>query len=272
MFRTRATVVTHPRDVASVEGSPGRSRRRGASAALVLAGLAALSACSGDGFSTAPQALASCPDPGVLSVIGIDVTASGHDEASKARNLGLVERRIDRTALCGGHASVFMFASSSGATSMVFDGDLRVDAPTENARARKAEKLADEAMKSIHISYDAALAGTSGTGTDVLGMLPLFEQAGAQFPDLTAEYLLSTDGLTNVSVDPTTAADADAARTLADQQSVPDLSGASLQIVGIGKLASGEVPSATVAAVTAFWEQVCQNTGASTCQVSTEGQ
>ena len=40
--------------------------------------------------------------------------------------------------------------------------------------------------------------------------------------------------------------------------------------MGIGNHGTGELPSSTIVNPTAFWEQVCGNTGAAACHVSTE--
>lgn len=250
-------------------------RRAAVGAAATLAASVALVACTTATDRGSPssghETIASCPSNGIATTIGTDATGSGLSAEKKAADLAIIANHVRRTALCGGHLGVFAFASSTGSTVTVFDDDLQVKAPTDNARNRKAEKLAEHTIATITENYDSALANVSGSGTDILGMLTLLQQANAQFPDFTAENVLLTDGWTNIGVDPTTVVDTAAARALADQQTVPDLSGASLKIIGIGKQAEGELPSAVIANVTAFWEQICANTNAASCQVSTEG-
>lgn len=249
-------------------------RRAAVGTAITLAISATLAACTTAGTSSpsSDRAMAAnCPSAGIATAIGTDTTVSGQSAEKKAMDLAVIANQVRRTAVCGGHLTVFAFASSTGSTATVFDGDLYVDAPTENAKIRKAGKLAEQTIATIAENYDSALASVSGSGTDVLGMLTLLQQANAQFPDLVAENVLLTDGWTNIGVDPTTVVDADAARTLADQQTVPDLTGASLRIIGIGKQAQDELPSTVIANLTAFWEQICANTNATSCQVSTVG-
>jgi hypothetical protein len=185
--------------------------------------------------------------------------------------MNAVSGEVRRIAICGGHVRVFAFASSTGATAMLYDGDLQVDAPTENAKLRKAGKLADETTASISEQYDAALTGVAGIGSDPLGMLSLLAQSNALYPEYTLVNQLVTDGVITIGIDPTGVPDAGAARVLADQQAVPSLAGANVSIVGVGKQGRGELPSSVVANLTAFWEQVCTNTGAAGCHVSTEG-
>lgn len=253
--------------------TPPTVRGSALGAALVLASTLLLASCtSGHGTAGADQQIAaSCPSRSIASTTGIDVTGSFHSDAVKATTLEAIRAEVRRTAICGGHLRVFAFASSTGATAMLYDGDLLVEAPTENARLRKAGKVADQIMATITEQYELALTGVTGTGSDPLGMLTLLAQSNALYPDHELSNLLVTDGVITVGIDPTAVPDAAAARVLADQQTVPSLAGAEVSIVGIGKQGTGELPSSVIANLTAFWEQVCQNAGAAACHVSTEG-
>lgn len=249
------------------------SRRAVTTSAVLIAATLAVASCTG--VPASPHAAGEgmdCPPNDLVTSIGVDVTGSHHSAAVKASNMEVIAQHVRRTATCEGTVSVFAFASSTGATVPIFDGDLSVEAPTENAKQRKAEKLAEQTMATISANYDAALANITGSGTDIIGMLSLFQQKASRYPDTTAHHVLLTDGLQNVDVDPTNATSVEAAQALADQQRVPDLSGAELTIVGIGRQAQGELPSTVIENVTAFWERICQNTHAATCRVSTDGQ
>ena len=243
-------------------------------AALVLTSTLALTSCASSGHSNTAadaQIAASCPDKPIASTTAIDVSGSFQSGTLKTTVMEAVAPEVRRVAICGGHVRVFAFASSTGATAMLYDGDLQVDAPTENARLRKAGKLADQTTAAISEQYDAALTGVTGNGSDPLGMLALFAQTNVLYPNHTLVNQLITDGVITISLDPTSALDADAARALADEQTVPSLAGADVSIVGIGKQGTGELSSAVIANLTAFWEQVCTNTAATVCHVSTEG-
>lgn len=240
--------------------------------ALALTSSLLLASCaSGHGAAADPQIAAACPATPIASTTAVDVTGSFQSDAVKAVALDAIATEVRRTAICGGHLRVFAFASSTGATMTLYDGDLVVAAPTENARLRKAGKLADQTLTTITEQYDRALTGITGNGSDPLGMLTLFQQTNAAYPDHVLTNLLVTDGALNIGIDPTSVPDANAARALADEQQVPDLSGVELSIIGIGKQGTGELPSSVIANLTAFWDQICRNTGASTCHVSTEG-
>lgn len=253
--------------------TPPTVRRSALGAALALISTLLLASCtSGHGTAGADaQIAASCPAKPIASTAATDVSGSFQSEALKTATLGAIATEVRRTAICGGHLRVFAFASSTGATAMLYDADLLVDAPTENGRLRKAGKLAAQVMATITEQYELALTGVIGSGSDPLGMLMLFEQINALYPDHELSNLLVTDGVITVGIDPTAVPDIEAARALADQQTVPSLAGAEVSIVGVGKQGTGELPSSVIANLTAFWEQVCQNTSAATCHVSTEG-
>ncbi|WP_033106695.1 hypothetical protein [Microbacterium profundi] len=242
-------------------------------AALALTSVLLLASCAGaHGTAEADQQLAaSCPAKSIASTTAIDVSGSFQSDSVHTGTLDAIAIEVRRTAICGGHLRAFAFASSTGATMMLYDGDLIVDAPTENAQLRKAGKLADQTLATITEHYDRALTDVTGYGSDPLGMLALFQQTNTAYPGHALTNVLVTDGALNIGIDPTSVPNADAARALADQQQVPDLSGAELSIIGIGKQGTGELPSSVIANLTAFWEQICRNTGASTCHVSTEG-
>lgn len=250
-------------------------RRAAAVAALTLAATATFAACTGTSGAgnrqSDEQIAAACPSSPIATTIGIDGTGSYQSKKAKAENLRIISGFVRRTAICGGHLRVFGFASSTGGTVPLFEGDLQADAPTDNAKLRKAGKLADQTLQTITDQYDPAFANLAGSGSDILGMLTLLQQANAQYPDHTPVDLLLTDGLTNIGADPTTVTTPDAATSLADAQRAPDLTGAEVSVIGIGREASGEIPSAVIENVTVFWQRICENTHAASCQISTEG-
>lgn len=226
-----------------------------------------LTACSSSGGDAADT---TCPTGAMTTSVYVDATGSTISEQNKSLQLDVINRVVHRTALCGGTITVEAFGSSSGQTAPIYLGTLAVDAPTENAKRRKAEKLARDVSAEIRNSYDDTLSRVPASATDVVGLLRLIKEALAQQPDAMHEVLILTDGFTNVGVDPSSAPSTQDARSLADSLEVSDLSGVTLRIVGVGR-STTEVPSAVIERVTAFWEQLCERTGAS-CMVATNWQ
>lgn len=252
--------------------TPSTLRRFAAATTAVLLSLSALSACSAPGgqLDTDRNMAASCPTTALASSIYVDATGSAFSEQNKALHLDAIDRVVVRTATCGGLLSVQAFGSSSGQTVPIYSGSLSVEAPTEKAERRKAEKLADEVSSEIRGHYDEAIGRVHASSTDVVGLLRLIKEAQTQRPDAAHEDLILTDGFTNVSVDPSSVSSTEDAQALAYSLNVPDLSGVTLRIIGVGR-SSTEVPSAVIERVTAFWERLCERTGAS-CTVATNWQ
>lgn len=249
-------------------------RRRTLAAALVLTTLAGLAACS----STLPgrlgqdqQIAAQCPGSGKLaSYVLVDGTGSTRSAQIEKINLQAITRVVRETAICSGRLTVAGFGSSSGDTVPIYDGVLDATKPTENATLRAADKLTEQVRQQITAAYDPALNSLVQSRTDVNGLLPLIAQQKAQLARYTLHVVLLTDGLTNIGVDPTAAASTDAAKELADQVPVPNLSGVTVTIAGIGREAVGEIPSTVVANVTAYWQRICERSKATSCTVVTD--
>ena len=249
-------------------------RRRTLTAALALTTLAGVAACS----STQPgqlgqdqQIAAHCPASGKLaSYVLVDGTGSARSAKIEKINLQAITRVVRETAICSGRLTVSGFGSSSGDAVSIYDGELDATKPTENATLRAADKLTEQVMQQITAAYDPALNSLIQSGTDVNGLLPLIAQQKAQLARYTLHVVLLTDGLTNIDVDPTAAASTETAKTLADLVPVPDLSGVTVTIAGIGREAVGEIPSTVVANVTAYWERICERSKATSCTVVTD--
>lgn len=243
--------------------SPKRSLAISAVALLTLTG------CTSTASNSAASGGGECPANDLTSLVEVDATGSSLSERTKAANLAAIAAVTARTASCGGQLTVSAFGSSSGQTVTIFNGHLGVDAPTDNARTRKAEKLAEEVTREIAANYDAALASVPATATDVVGLLRLIGEHANQFPGSTVEALVLTDGLHNVGINPATAHSIEDTEALAEQVSVPDLAGVDLTFAGIGQ-ANSEVPSAVVEQVSAFWQRLCARTNAASCTVVTD--
>lgn len=250
-----------------------RARALPATAGLILVGTA-LAGCSsasgqlGEDLAT----LRSCPEAGYNTQIGVDGSPSARSAESRERNLAKIESAVGVTALCGGTLRVFSFTSSSGQTTTMYQGSLSIDASTDNAKVRKANKLTESIMAETTTNYDSALDALTGSGTDVIGMLDLLRDARAQAPEAHLYGLLLTDGASNVGgVDPLAAGSTVEAEALADQIPVPDLSDAQIEVVGVGHQATGELPSSMIENLRAFWKRLLSRTGASSVLVVTEG-
>lgn len=219
-----------------------------------------------------------CPPGPTLASGRIDLSGTRLAEPMSESDETALRSLIRRTFVCGGELQVSAFAGSVASTATLYTGVLHLDGATETARLRREPDATDAVMNEIHERLDAAgrLTNVTVGGTDVLGQLGLLEEFGRQLQrdgkDAQLVGLIVTDGEDTDQLnfaDPTLTAAS--AVTIADAATVPDLSGAQLTIIGVGKSSSG-TPAATahVDAVKAGWNRICERTNAAECTVVTD--
>jgi len=234
---------------------------------LTLAGCGPISSAHGE-LADNQRILAAC-DPAAppAALVAIDGTGSSASDAITAERMTAIESIVRRTAICSGHLRVILFSASSAAVTALFDGPLRLDGATDNARLRRVPGVVADAMATIRQSYGPAVTALPGGGSDVTAQYRLASewigQVGGKF---RLRLYLLTDGFQTVGV----ALDAralskDEAAALAGQVSVPELPGASVVVAGLGRVAGSPPPSAVVEGLVAYYDALCQKTAASRC-------
>ncbi|WP_335937822.1 OmpA family protein [Streptomyces sp. PTD5-9] len=117
---------------------------------------------------------------------------------------------------------------------------------------------------------------SSTARTDVLGALAAAgEQLGSG--DGRRRIVVATDGLSNTGCADLRSAGFDGTAEIEEAVErcrkageLPDLAGAEVDLVGIGRAARGATPSSQQTAwLAAFWTRLCEATGASPCEVAT---
>lgn len=216
--------------------------------------------------------LAACPDDGkhLNSYNAVDGSSSAQDNTIAREYVSYVKSQVEKVAVCGGHIEVVAFGTNSVIVP-IYASDLEVPGATDLAKLRRVPALVDEVMAEITKNYKPAMALLPEGGTDVTGLLRLFEEAAALRPDMRLEVAALTDGLTNqgVVIDHTLT-DAEAT-ALADSVPVPQLPSANVSVVGIGRVAGDPLPSDFIAGMKIFYRRLCANTGAAQCLVVTDG-
>lgn len=127
-------------------------------------------------------------------------------------------------------------------------------------------------MAQVSTNYEPAVAALPAGGTDVTGLYRLFGEAQSLRADMRLEALALTDGLTNQGVTIDRTLSAEEAVVLADTVVVPELPGASLSVVGVGRVAGDPLPSAFIDGMKAFYVRLCENAQAEACLVVTDGE
>lgn len=245
-------------------------------ATVTLTLIAALSLSACDGY-TAPgelgenqRLLESCPtDQKLATLVEWDGTGSGRSPQTDADRLRILENVVRKTAVCGGTLTVSVFSTGSAATVPLYDGDLELPGATDNARLNRVPEAVEHIMGQIEDAYGDAIASLPAGGTDINGLYRLAGERQAQLgQDYQLNFVILTDGLNNVSgiVLDAQVLSPEQATALADQVTVPSLPDATITVAGLGRVAgSGPAPSELVEGLVAYYDRLCENTGAASC-------
>ena len=212
-----------------------------------------------------------CVDEEIATYVAVDLSDTARSESLGVSRRDAVRSEAERVAVCGGTLKVVAFSSSTAAIVTLFDGPLRAEGATKNARLRRVGQMVDRVEEAVAEGWDSAEAELPGDGSDVLGQLTLASEYFVQRPDATHRALILTDGVqttgTVVMNSPnfTSAVAAD----LAAHVPVPDLSGVMVTVAGLGRVVGDPPPSEFVAALNTFFTATCARTNA-TCQIVTD--
>ncbi|MDL2081965.1 hypothetical protein QNN03_36625 [Streptomyces sp. GXMU-J15] len=200
--------------------------------------------------------------------IHIDGSASSNSQAITEERLAAVEEIVRRTAICSGRVRVSVFSASSAATTTLFDGSLPLHGATENARLKRVPTVVGDAMAKIRDAYDPAVAGLKGKGSDIAAQYRLASEWANQVGnDYKLRLVILTDGFQTVGVDlyKTPLTKRKAAALAAARTTVPELTGASVTVAGLGRV-GGEPPrSDVVEGLVAYYTDLCEKTKAAKC-------
>lgn len=266
----------------------GVARQHQIAAASAISALAVLMCACGptngpllDSPKTDAKAiLANCP-PGrsVDSRASLDMSASRINQPLSDPENETLRRVVRRSVICGGAVEISAFFGSVASTVPLYSGELQLDGATDNARLRREPDLTDTVMETIETNLTQLQhepRNRSAGGTDVLGQLGQSAEFQKQLDTAgdtsNLSVLLVTDGEDNATLHfGNPALSREHAVAMADEVAVPDLSGATVTFIGIGKTSSGAVAeTAYVDALKAAWTRVCERTGATSCIVVTD--
>lgn len=257
--------------------TPQVSRRRrrtaGILATTVVATSVVLAGCTGQApgeLGRLQSLLATCPDQPLSVFDLVDGSGTTHSTEIAREYLATIQADVEKAAVCGGHVTVAAFGTNS-VTAPIYDGDLEVPGGTDLAKLRRVSGMVDEVMGEVTTNYAPAVTLLPEGGTDVTGLFRLLGEARELRPDMQLQATISTDGLTNQGIVIDHTLSEAQAIALADTVPVPDLSGAAVSIVGIGRVAGDPLSSDFIAGLKAFYTRLCQNTKADTCLVVTDG-
>jgi hypothetical protein len=183
-----------------------------------------------------------------------------------------VESIVRSTAICSGQLRVSVFASSSAATATLFEGSLRLDGATNNARLRRAPGVVGDVMAQIRKAYGPAVARLDRGGSDIAAQYRLASEWIAQLGGtFRLKFVLLTDGFQNIRVDlDAKALSRSEAVALADRVTIPRLPRASVVVAGLGRVAGTPPRSDVVEGLVTFYAALCRRSGAAQCRAVTD--
>ncbi|OLR89549.1 hypothetical protein BJP25_05590 [Actinokineospora bangkokensis] len=238
-----------------------------------------LTACSsGSGGSQGElgqlQQLAGRCDPAAppASFIGIDGSGSSSAEAITAERMAAIESVVTETAVCSGTLSVVGFSGSSGSTIQLFSSSLAQEGATLNARLKRVPAAVDTAIETIRSGYVEALGALPQNGSDIVGVLRLGAEYAAQLgAPFQLRLVILSDGVQTTGVDlGSRISTSGELEQLADGLAVPQLSGATVTVAGLGKISTGSYPTPLVEGLVVFYTRLCARTGAARCSAVTD--
>lgn len=253
---------------------PTSSVRRSIVCGIVLtSALASIAGCTGHApgeLGRLQEVLRSCPgDQKLQAYMLADGTESAYGADIIDAYLGSIQSEAERVSVCGGTLSVSAFGGNS-ITSEIFSGDLTAPGSTDMSRLRRVEDILSQTMEQIEQNYVPAIERLPQGGTDVVGLLRIIEEAQEANPDGQLVATVLSDGQSNAGVNIDPAMTPNDAAALADQVPVPDLSGASLSYLGIGRTVGAPLSSSYIDTLKAFYVRLCENTKAEKCVVATD--
>lgn len=251
---------------------------RGLPVLVVLFVAATAAACglgeAGGSLGRLQKMAGSCP-PGkqVAGFAAIDESGMERGDATlSASRLQQVKNLATQTAVCGGQFEVTAFSSSETAFQTLYQGNLQAVGATLNARLLRVPKIVDAVMQTVTEALPGAVRELPAGATDVLSQFTAAAQYVEQLGNgyaLDALILSSGIATTGVAITNVPNFTATAAASLAARVPVPRLAGATVEMTGIGVVASGSpAPTYYVQNLTHFYQIACQKTGAD-CTVVT---
>jgi len=234
---------------------------------LLILSLTACSASVGADLEELKTIKAACPAGPKNLLVLLDASTSSAGQEIYSARISETRTAILTSSICGGKVRVATFGSSRVDTSdLVNETVLLASGGNANARLWSGASLAGKMLMSVKHGYKIEIA--EGPGSDPLSMLSLVGEAKSENPE-PLEALVLTDGIQTEGINLNVELTELDAITLANSLVLPDLTGVSLTISGIGRSSGKPAPSTYVAALKAFWETVCSRTNA-TCSVRTD--
>lgn len=239
---------------------------------LMLVGLSSCGTPQGD-LAAAKELLASCPANRIASIGLIDTSGSVRGAVLPEAYAFALRDLVLRTAVCGGHLHVGAFSTTAASTVSLYDGDLQMPGSTENAQLRHVPEAVGDVLMTTENAYAQMVPSLPSGGTDIVAQYQLAHEYVQQLGgNRQLELLLLTDGLQNADfVLGDRALTEGEAEAMSTQVDIPQLTGATITVTGIGRtLGQGSVSTEVVTGMKRFYTALCRRTGAVICTSVTD--
>ena len=228
----------------------------------VVALVAATAACS----QVKNLATGECTGDKPFVLVMVDGSSTQNDPDLIAEQVDVVESVARRTSDECGRLRVERFRGSASDVDTLLDRDVTPEGATAGNRDRNRDDLLEEVRKEVE---DGIAASAAQGGSDPVGAIGRGARLLGQEDREHKQLILVTDGVQsaepNLATEELTAA---TASSFVDQAGdLPDLSGIDLVVTGVGRVSGAQPPSSYINGLVAFYEEVCERSGAASCRV-----
>jgi hypothetical protein len=228
----------------------------------VVALVAATAACS----QVKNFATGECSGDKPFVLVMVDGSSTQNDPDLIAEQVDVVESVARRTSDECGRLRVERFRGSASDVDTLLDRDVTPEGATASNRDRNRDDLLAEIRKEVE---DGIAGSAAQGGSDPVGAIGRGARLLGQEDRAHKQLILVTDGVQsaepNLATEELTAA---TASSFVDQAGdLPHLAGIDLVVTGVGRVSGPQPPSSYINGLVAFYEEVCQRSGAASCRV-----
>jgi len=208
-----------------------------------------------------------CDDTPLLQLSLLDVSASGRDRDILGERLNAIQVDAERVSDCDGELVVVAWGGSASTSEILFGGQIPVSGASEIGRDRKIPEAVEVVMEEIHDRLNEILPLTEASGHDLMAAFSIvsdFVRSRASQASTVSVHIYA-DGVATVGSAQINIAGINSARVeeIVAEQNLPNLTGVSIELFGVGRVGGGaEPPQQVVDTTLGYAQSLCEATGA----------
>lgn len=226
----------------------------------------ASTSCAGAGSSASDYNFR-CDDGPLLQLSLLDVSASGRDRDILGERLNAVQVDAERVADCDGELVVVAWGGSASSSEILFGGQIPVSGASEIGRDRKIPEAVEGVMEEIRDNLNDILPLSEASGHDLMAAFSIvsdFVRSRASQAAGISVHIYA-DGVATAGTAQINIAGINDSRVaeIVAEQNLPDLTGVSIELFGIGRVGGeSEPPQQVVDTTLGYAQSLCEATGA----------